>query len=173
MTLERLYVISDDGRSLSAHSAFSQKGQVYALIGSVDQALSSFHDAANYYRIACGDDNLFVAAVLQHMGMLCSQCAEAEHDALGHFNKALSIRKNVLGGNSRLVSETLYSSAVLLTQLNRYEASMERYHETLRIQMTDSQDSNEVARTLVGEYDFLVSPIIHVSTCIDIFMCII
>ena len=34
-------------------------------------------------------------------------------------------------------------------------SSMERYHEAFRIQMTDSQDSKEVARTLVGEYGTL------------------
>ena len=140
---------------LSGHICF-KKGQVYELIGSVDQALNSFHDAVNYYRIACGDENLFVASVLQHMGMLCYE--RTEYEALGYFNEALSIRKNLLGGNHRLVSDTLYSSAVLLARLNRYEASMERYHEALRIQMNDSQDSNEVARTLAGEYDLLYFP---------------
>jgi len=34
---------------------------------------------------------------------------------------------------------------------------MERYHEALRIQMADSQDSNEVARTLAGKYSFVLS----------------
>ena len=71
--------------------------------------------------------------------------------AIGYFNEALSIRKNLLGSNDHLVAETLYSSAVVLARLSRYEASMERYHEALRIQMNDSQDSNEVARTLAGK----------------------
>ena len=138
-----------------------KKGQVYELMGSFDQALNSFHDAANYYRIACGDKNLFTASVLQHMGMLSSQ--RTEYNALGYFNEALSIRRNLLGGNDRLVSETLYSSAVLLARLYRYEASMERYHEALRIQMNDSQDSNEVARTLAGEND------LHISSTVSCF----
>jgi len=80
--------------------------------------------------------------------MICS--LRTEYHALGYFNEALSIRKNLLGGNDHLVAETLYSSAIVLARLNRYEASMERYHEALRIQMADSQDSNEVARTLAG-----------------------
>jgi hypothetical protein len=88
------------------------------------------------------------------MGTLCS----TEHDALGYFNEALSIRKNLLGANNPLVSETLLSSAALLSRLNRYEASMERYHEALRIQMTYSQNSDDVARTLAGEYCFLPLP---------------
>jgi hypothetical protein len=78
-------------------------------------------------------------------------CSQSDNDALGYFNEALSIRKNLLGVNNRRVSETLFSSAVVLARLNRYAASMERYHEALRIQMIDSQDSNDVARTLSGE----------------------
>mmetsp|Transcript_26648 Transcript_26648/g.63910 ORF Transcript_26648/g.63910 Transcript_26648/m.63910 type:complete len:2683 (+) Transcript_26648:137-8185(+) len=132
---------------LSGHICY-KKGQLYELVDSVDQALNSYVDAANFYRIACGDENMYVASVLHRMGMLCSQ--RTEYHALGYFNEALSIRKNLLGGNAHLVAETLYSSAVVLARLNRYEASMERYHEALRIQMADSQDSNEVARTLAG-----------------------
>mmetsp|Transcript_22415 Transcript_22415/g.48576 ORF Transcript_22415/g.48576 Transcript_22415/m.48576 type:complete len:1615 (+) Transcript_22415:1-4845(+) len=140
---------SDEVRHLplSGHICFT-KGQVYELIDSVDQALNSYVDAANFYRIACGDENMYVASVLHRMGMICS--LRTEYHALGYFNEALSIRKNLLGGNDHLVAETLYSSAIVLARLNRYEASMERYHEALRIQMADSQDSNEVARTLAG-----------------------
>lgn len=93
---------------------------------------------------------MYVASVLHRMGMICS--LRTEFHALGYFNEALAIRKNLLGGNDHLVAETLYSSAIVLARLNRYEASMERYHEALRIQMADSQDSNEVARTLAGKY---------------------
>jgi len=132
---------------LSGHICF-KKGQLFELIDSVDQALNSYVDAANFYRIACGDENMYVASVLHRMGIICSQ--RTEYHALGYFNEALSIRKNLLGGNDHLVAETLYSSAIVLARLNRYEASMERYHEALRIQMADCQDSNEVARTLAG-----------------------
>jgi len=140
---------SDEVRHLplSGHICFI-KGQVYELIDSVDQALNSYVDAANFYRIACGDENMYVASVLHRMGLICS--LRTEFHALGYFNEALSIRKNLLGGNDHLVAETLYSSAIVLARLNRYEASMERYHEALRIQMAVSQDSNEVARTLAG-----------------------
>jgi tetratricopeptide (TPR) repeat protein len=131
---------------LSGHICF-MKGQVCELLGRADQALQSFQDAAHYYRIACGNENLYVASVLHRMGL----CSQSDNDALGYFNEALSIRKNHLGVNSRRVSETLFSSAVVLARLNRYAASMERYHEALRIQMIDSQDSNDVARTLTGE----------------------
>ena len=132
---------------LSGHICF-KKGQLFELVGSVDQALQSYVDAANFYRIACGDENMYVASVLHRMGMICS--IRTEYHALGYYNEALSIRKNLLGGNDHLVADTLYASAVVLARLNRYEASMERYHEALRIQMADSQDSNEVARTLAG-----------------------
>ena len=132
---------------LSGHICF-KKGQVYELMGAIDQALNSFVDSANFYRIACGDENIYVASVLHRMGVLCSQ--RTEYHAIGYFNEALSIRKNLLGSNDHLVAETLYASAVVLSQLSRYEASMERYHEALRIQMNDSQDSNEVARTLAS-----------------------
>lgn len=102
---------------------------------------------------SCSLQCIDVASVLHRMGMICA--VRTEYHALGYFNEALSIRKNLLGGNDHLVAETLYSSAVVLARLNRYEASMERYHEALRIQMADSQDSNEVARTLAGKYSHI------------------
>jgi len=113
---------------LSGHICF-KKGQVYELMGSVDQALNSYVDAANFYRIACGDENMYVASVLHRMGIISSQ--KTEYHSIGYFNEALSIRKNLLGSNDHLVAETLYASAVVLAKLNRYEASMERYHEAL------------------------------------------
>lgn len=42
---------------LSGHICF-KKGELYELIDSVDQALNSYVDAANFYRIACGDENM-------------------------------------------------------------------------------------------------------------------
>lgn len=79
--------------------------------------------------------------------MICS--VRTEFHALGYFNEALSIKKDLLG-DDHLVAETLYASANVLSRLGKYEASMERYHEALRLQMADSQDSSEVARTLGG-----------------------
>ena len=135
---------------LSAHLCL-KKGQVNELMGNVDLALHSYMDAVNFYRIACGHENVYAASVLHCMGRLCAQFQGNEHHALGYFNDALSIRKNLLGGNDRRVADSLYCSAIVLARLNRYESSMERYHEALRIQMSASgQSSNEVAMTLSG-----------------------
>ena len=165
---------------LSGHICF-KTGEVYELTGNAESALNSYMDAANFYRIACGeppprpfacflhdltsrglfvlgDDNMYVASVLHRMGLVCSGTEDSEYHALGYFNECLSIRKSLLGGNDLLVADTLYASAVVLSRLNRYEASMERYHEALRIQMAASQDSNEVARTLSGKSPFLSAP---------------
>ena len=65
---------------------------------------------------------MYVANVLHRSGMLCS--LRTEFHALGYFNEALSIRKNL--GNDHLVAETLYHSAIVLASLGKYEASMER-----------------------------------------------
>lgn len=66
---------------------------------------------------------MYVANVFHRMGMLCS--SRTENHALGYFDEALSIRKN-LGGNDLLVAETLYHSAIVLCRLGKYEASMQR-----------------------------------------------
>jgi len=137
---------------LSAHLCL-KRGQVYEIIGEVDKALDSYMDAINMYRIACGHINIYAASVLHSMGVLCahSQGRDHEHHALGYFNEALTIRKSLLGGNDRRVADSLYCSAIVLARLNRYESSMERYHEALRIQMSVvGQSSNEVALTLAG-----------------------
>ena len=137
---------------LSAHLCL-KRGQVYELTGAVEEALDSYMDAINFYRIACGHDNVYAASVLHYMGMLCahSQGNDKEHHALGFFNEALATRKNILGGNDRRVADSLYCSAIVLARLNRYESSMERYHEALRIQMSVvGQGSKEVAMTLSG-----------------------
>ncbi len=133
---------------LSGHICF-EKGRVYELLGSVDQALKSFADAAHFYRIACGDENVYLGYTLHTMGLITSQWRELH--ALDYFNEALSIRKKLLGSDDTAVAETLYFSALVLAQLNRYEASLERFNEALRIQMKHNQDSHEVARTLAGK----------------------
>jgi tetratricopeptide (TPR) repeat protein len=84
------------------------------------------------------------------MGTICSQFRE--HHALAYFNEALSLRKKLLGDDDTAVADTLYYSALVLARLNRYEASLERFSEALRIQMNHDQDSHEVARTLAGKY---------------------
>ena len=134
---------------LSGHICF-EKGVVYELLGSVDQAMKSFADAANLYRMACGDENVSLGCALQKMGTICSQFRE--HHALAYFNEALSLRKKLLGDDDTAVADTLYYSALVLARLNRYEASLERFSEALRIQMNHDQDSHEVARTLAGKY---------------------
>lgn len=133
---------------LSGHICF-EKGRIYELIGSIDKALKCFADAEYFYRMACGDENVYLCHALQKMGMICSQ--GREHDALGYFNEALSLRKRILGGEDIAVAETLYFSALVLARMNRYEASMERFNEALRIQMNFEKDSHEVARTLAGK----------------------
>jgi tetratricopeptide (TPR) repeat protein len=133
---------------LSGHICF-EKGRVYELLGSADQALKAFADAAQLYRVACGDENMYLGYALHKMGIITSQWRE--HHALGYFNEALSLRKKLLGGDDVSVAETLYCSALVLARLNRYEASLERYKEALRIQMNYNQDSHEVASTLAGK----------------------
>lgn len=135
---------------LSAHLSL-KKGQVYEMIGSIDQALNFYMDAVNFYRIACGQENVYAASVLHCMGMLCASSHKSDDHALTYFNEALTIRRNILGGNDCSVAESLYCSASVLARLNRYESSMERYHEALRIQMSAfGQGSKEVAFTLAG-----------------------
>ena len=135
---------------LSAHLSL-KKGQVYEMIGSTDQALNFYMDAVNFYRIACGHENVYAASVLHCMGMLCASSQKSDDHALTYFNEALTIRRNILGANDSSVAESLYCSASVLARLNRYESSMERYHEALRIQMSAfGQGSKEVAFTLAG-----------------------
>jgi len=135
---------------LSAHLSL-KKGQVYEMLGSIDQALNFYMDAVNFYRIACGHENVYAASVLHCMGMLCASSHKSDDHALTYFNEALTIRRNILGGNDCSVAESLYCSASVLARLNRYESSMERYHEALRIQMSAfGQGSKEVAFTLAG-----------------------
>ena len=135
---------------LSAHLCL-KKGQVYEMLGSIDQALNYYMDAINFYRIACGHENVYAASVLHCMGMICASSHKSDDHALTYFNEALTIRRNILGGNDCSVAESLYCSASVLSRLNRYESSMERYHEALRIQMSAfGQGSKEVAFTLAG-----------------------
>jgi tetratricopeptide (TPR) repeat protein len=136
---------------MSAH-VFLLEGQVNELMGRSQHAMSSYQEALNFYRIACGKDNVYSASVLHRMGMLCAHSKENGHKALGFFNDSISMRKLILGGNDPRLAETLYCSASVLAVLYRYECAMERYHEALRIQMASvGQSSNEVATTLTGK----------------------
>jgi tetratricopeptide (TPR) repeat protein len=135
---------------LSAHLCL-KKGQVYEMLDYTDQALNFYMDAVNFYRIACGHENVYAASVLHCIGVLCAKSQKIDDHALTYFNEAITIRRNILGGNDCSVAESLYCSASVLARLNRYESSMERYHEALRIQMSAfGQGSKEVALTLAG-----------------------
>ena len=154
---------------LSAHLCL-KKGQVYEMLESTDQALNFYMDAVNFYRIACGHENVYAASVLHCMGVLCASSQKSSDDfALTYFNEALTIRRNILGGNDCSVAESLYCSASVLARLNRYQSSMERYHEALRIQMSIfGQGSKEVALTLAGmgqcHYNYRAYDLAH--TCL-------
>lgn len=95
---------------------------------------------------------VYSASVMHRMGMLCTHSQENGHKAMGFFNGAISTRKLILGGNDPRLAESLYASAMVLSQHCRYESAMERYHDALRIQIsTLGQSSSEVAITLTSE----------------------
>ena len=136
---------------VSAHVSLLE-GQVLELMGRFNPAMNCYREALNLYFIACGHDNAYSASVMHRMGMLCAHSEDNGHKAMGFFNGAISTRKLILGENDPRLAESLYASAMVLTQHCRYESAMERYHDALRIQIsTLGQSSNEVAITLTSE----------------------
>ena len=84
---------------------------------------------------------------MQWMGNVLRQNGDAAH-ALDYFKFALSIKQKRLGGDHIDVAHTLFNTAVLLDDIEKYDLSLVAYKEALRIRRLVLGDaSEEVADT--------------------------
>lgn len=110
--------------------------------------MECLEEALRIREIHYGEEHESCADTMQWMGNLLRKHGDPS-EALDYFKFALSIKQKRLGSDDIDVANTLFNTAVLLDDIEKYELSLVAYKEALRIRKLVLGDKNqEVADTL-------------------------
>jgi tetratricopeptide (TPR) repeat protein len=113
-----------------------------------DEAMECLEEALRIREIHYGEEHESCADTMQWMGN-CLRNHGDPSDALDYFKFALSIKRKILGSDDIDVANTLFNTAVLLDDIEKYELSLVAYTEALRIRkLVLGKKNQEVADTL-------------------------
>lgn len=113
-----------------------------------DEAMECLEEALRIREIHFGEEHESCADTMQWMGN-CLRKHGDPSDALDYFKFALSIKRKILGSDDIDVANTLFNTAVLLDDIEKYELSLVAYSEALRIRkLVLGKKNQEVADTL-------------------------
>ena len=110
--------------------------------------MECLEEALRIRELHYGEEHESCADTMQWMGNLLRKHGDPS-DALDYFKFALSIKQKRLSSDDIDVANTLFNTAVLLDDIEKYELSLVAYKEALRIRKLVLGDKNqEVADTL-------------------------
>lgn len=110
--------------------------------------MECLEEALSIREIHFGEEHESCADTMQWMGNLLRKHGDPS-DALDYFKFALSIKQKRLGSDDIDVANTLFNTAVLLDDLEKYDLSLVAYREALRIRkLVLGEKNQEVADTL-------------------------
>ena len=113
-----------------------------------EEAMECLEEALRIREIHYGEEHESCADTMQWMGN-CLRKHGDPSDALDYFKFALSIKQQRLGIDHIDVANTLFNTAVLLDDIEKFDLSLVAYKEALRIRKLVLGDTNqEVADTL-------------------------
>ena len=113
-----------------------------------EEAMECLEEALRIRELHYGEEHEACADTMQWMGNLLRKHGDPS-DALDYFKFALSIKQKRLNPDDIDVANTLFNTAVLLDDIEKYELSLVAYKEALRIRKLVLGDVNqEVADTL-------------------------
>ena len=113
-----------------------------------EEAMECLEEALRIREIHYGEEHESCADTMQWMGN-CLRKHGDPSDALDYFKFALSIKRQRLGIDHIDVANTLFNTAVLLDDIEKFDLSLVAYKEALRIRRLVLGDTNqEVADTL-------------------------
>ncbi len=105
-------------------------------------------EALRIRELHLGEEHESCADTMQWMGNCLRKFGDPS-DALDYFKFALSIKRKILGSDDIDVANTLFNTAVLLDDIEKYELSLVAYTEALRIRKLVLGNKNQdVADTL-------------------------
>ncbi|WP_440956114.1 DUF2254 family protein [Methanosarcina sp. Mfa9] len=123
--------------------AHSEKGNVYFKLGLYKDSLGQYKNALevlkrelNPDQFAIADNFNRIADVYKNIALTQNeetQCQKSYEEAISWYEKALYIRKHVLGTDHPLVAHTLKSLALIYEKENRYEDAEPLYKQSMRI----------------------------------------
>lgn len=113
-----------------------------------DEAMECLEEALRIREIHYGEEHESCADTMQWMGNCLRKYGDPS-EALDYFKFALSIKRKMLGSDDIDVANTLFNTAVLLDDIEKYELSLVAYTEALRIRkLVLGKKNQEVADTL-------------------------
>jgi len=113
-----------------------------------EKAMECLEEALRIREIHYGEEHESCADTMQWIGNLLRKYGNSS-DALDYFKFALSIKQKRLSSNDIDVANTLFNTAVLLDDIEKYGLSLVAYKEALRIRkLVLGEINQEVADTL-------------------------
>ena len=125
-----------------------------------EKAMECLEEALRIREIHYGEEHESCADTMQWIGNLLRKYGNSS-DALDYFKFALSIKQKRLSSNDIDVANTLFNTAVLLDDIEKYGLSLVAYKEALRIRkLVLGEINQEVADTLFCRR-FVLKPCIN------------
>lgn len=110
--------------------------------------MASLEEALRIREFHYGEEHESCADTMQWMGNCLRKHGDAL-EALEYFKFALSIKRKMLGSDDIDVANTLFNTAVLLDDMEKFELSLVAYTEAMRIRkLVLGEKNQEVADTL-------------------------
>ena len=125
--------LEEEAASIVASSMICM-GSIYYKLGNRAEELQMYRQAKSIYRLAYGEEHVYVAGTRKNIGMVLAE--KGEYDAaMQQFEKAMRIYLHVNGGSdlSRDLASAISCMGNVKNRLGELDAALEKYMEALRI----------------------------------------
>lgn len=139
--------------------ALSKIGDIQAIRGKLNKALSAYDVAISKYRVS--NDMIEAAKIYNRKGDIHGAQGDLQ-SALEAYEKAVQLQRKKIGNHHVSLAETLHNIGVVHRHQDNLDAALQAYKEALFILKENGDDNLDIARTLnnigsiyrrKGEYD--------------------
>ena len=140
-------------------------GDCYYNKGEYDRALENYARCLRILKKEMGDDCIHMAPICDYIGLIY-QKKERYEEAMNFHSKALLVNENLYGKGTQKCARSDFQIAKVLLALHKYEESIARLQNHMKLFCNESHDCEEVgevyhslglAQSKVGDYEVSIS----------------
>jgi tetratricopeptide (TPR) repeat protein len=140
-------------------------GDCYYNKGEYDRALENYARCLRILKKEMGDDCIHMAPICDYIGLIY-QKKERYEEAMNFHSKALLVNENHYGKGTQKCARSDFQIAKVLLALHKYEESIARLQNHMKLFCNESHDCEEVgevyhslglAQSKVGDYEVSIS----------------